>query len=1015
MSLEVSEVTIREICEPFETSNQNVKSWCDWMRNFHTKSDTNVDVVEENIVLNNAQKVAILGARRVFKAMCVDLISSLSSNPDYNAVLQTTLQFVLYIEGSMMPLHIILEKFLKNTKKSLVVETLTLEPGTNIVSNPSATYEKLKDFIETTFTATNCLYNNVTDQGLTDDRFKLLKELDIDVQKVTVNFSNWKTIVINGLMTRLNYGILGRVEITRKKLTLDRVESFLNIHDFTSLTSSEVRKMLEVFHSHIFNYILSEKNPKLKNVKAVGRKTLEPKQIKMILSGVNYAGVHPLISGPIEAKMRKNLTKLLNDVELENKFVPELAHVVVDTFQKARLHQGHRVGIIAAMAVGEDASQAGLRSFHNAGVTGATGFDRVKEVTDNPNIDKVRNGFTIIAIEGKPDAIQAQLYAHLIEETRVSDICQIVVGRTLPTVPEISTEFGETPVFVAEAGGWQERYIALSRFLTTPDQKQKDMHRPKFDRPNWILRLRCDKSKMYQKRITPTTIAQIIENAFSDMRAIPSDFATGLIDIYINTSGIGKNFGISDEYAKLTMQSIPILSGKIIQGVYGFSKTVIEKFDITIFISKIYKIDENRHHVIFNSHDVKINGVPKEDLLIFLRNKVTPTGVITELPDMTFEVTGFEGDLRARILAPEVVRLVDFVDSRQENDSNFTVKLNKHKLLSEEDISVLELSQFFEKQNELKTFASIDIKFNRNDFSVSLSRSVDFTPKVLAEEFQRFGISDQVSFGDDSIVYDNVRADADYERFQIALRGYNSNISSKVDRKAKRITLTLHPMSVSGAWNLLEAIQDCSTTIYTTFTARKRQRLGERYRIIAKGIGIENLAQVEFVNIYATHSSVSREHYKYFDIECARDYINSELVLNVGGDIGDRHLGLISDAMCYMGSPIKLKLSGKRATNSGPLSTAYVQETLKLLMDSAAGYQTDDLNSAVGMTLIGDFNRGEYGHNDNTVELEKTESAIDLLMSSTVTTRKVVKPKAKPEQKPTIVTTNRLRDLLKDE
>jgi hypothetical protein len=1015
MSLEVSDITIRDICEPFEVSNPEVSRWCEWMRNFHTDPEAGSDVIDDNITLNTAQKVAILGARRVFIAKGTELVSSLSSHPNYQQVLKAVRLHVLRIEGSMIPLHVIFDRLLKGAKNSKLSKTLTDEPGTNIVSNPKFAYGNLETFIVSTFTFTQCLYNNTTDEGLSDDRYELLKALDVDVQATTVNFNNWNPTIVTGLMKQLNNSIHPKVDSSKRQQVLERVEALLNAQDFTSITLEEIKMTLEVFHALVPGYILAAMKVKLRPVEAKGRTNLEPKHIEQVLKSVEYAGLHPRIKGPIETHMRRNLTEQLKSIQLESKFVPELAYTVQNTFQSARVTQGHRVGAIAAMAVGEDASQAGLRSFHHAGVSGATGFDRVKEVTDNPDLDNVTNGFTIIAIKGNPDESQAQLYVHLIEETRISDICEIVVGRRDVKVPEISKTFGETPIFEAEKGGWQDRYVNLVRLLDmkkTKDQKSQDSSRPSFNRPEWLLRLRCNKSKMYQKRITPANIAEIIEGHFADMRVIPSDFETGLIDVYVDTRGSSQNFGIADAYAKLTMQSIPVLSGKIVQGVYGFHSTFTEKFEITKFISSI-KQSEGSHVINFNPREVKVNGISSEDITNFLRNKIGPTAtlrVVTDTSvrvpkDLSYQVVGFEGNLREKILAPEVVRLVDVVTSKSDRDGSLVVQLDKRKMLAVEDVSVYEVLNFFSKQNELQTFASIDISFDRSDFTVTLSRAQDFTPQVLAEEFSRFGVSSEVSFQADSIVYNNVRSDVDYARFQIAVKGYGSNLSAKVNRKERQITLTLHPMSVSGAWGLLEAIQDCNSKIYTTFAARKRQRLGERYRILTKGIGLSKLVQLEFVNIYATHSSVPREYYKYFDIEAARDYINSELVLNVGGDIGDRHLGLISDVMCYMGNTIKMKLSGKRATNAGPLATAYVEQSFKLLMDSAAGYQFDNLNSAVGMTLIADFNRGQYGSHGDEKASDETKSAIDLLMSSTVTTRKVVKPKPQePEHKVKIVT-----------
>lgn len=999
MNFKVSDATITSICSPFEKTNDEILTWCDWMRNFDRSVQPNITLKEDGIDINSSQEVAIIGTRKVFNAKAKELLFDMKSSPDFDNILSSVQNYILYIEGSLRPLNVIFEGILSGDTKS-GLQKLTSLPGRALVENPKAGYALLTEFIFNTFNGEQNLYNNENDDGLTDDRSEMLKLLNIDVSKTRVNFGNWNAVVTEGIVNHVNVSILKLVSVQRKQYFMDLVKSILVSHDFTHMTFIELQKTLKVLATLSYGFIIKMEKKKLIRVENPGRLPLTKDQISTIHSGVNYAGVHPLISGVIESRVRGNLEKQMQKLKLEKKFIPELTHVVGSTFQTARLKNGHRVGIIAAMSVGENASQAGLRSFHHAGVSDATGFDRIKQVTDNPSIDKVKNGFTIIALNGSPSRVEAYNYVQEIQETRISDVCQVTVGRSSDEVDEISEQFGETPVFVAEPGGWQDRYIKISGKMKSLLEKDPAGERVSTQRPKWLIRLKCNKDRLYEMRMTPVDIAQLIERNIRDARAIASDFTTGLIDVYVNTSGSSQNLGINTDYSKLVMEVAPKLSGILIKGLVGFSKALIQKFEISKFISTIQKVD-NSHIVAFNYRDCKLDGVSEDDTYQFLVNKVGSTVKIIKQPEMTFIVEGFVGDLRKRILEPETVKLVDLVLSKDEEDNVLTIKLDKQKALNIHDVDVFEIMSFFQKQNELTTFAPVDIEFNRSDFAVIIRRSHTFTPQDIAKELERFGISEEVSFQGDNIVYSNIRFDADYQRLQIMLRGYGPTLKSKLDRKAKQLTITLYPMSLLGAWSILESIQDCKGITYTTFMSRKRESYNNRYRILAKGIGYDQLSDTEFVNIYATHSSVPIEYYKYFDIEAAFDYINSELVLNAGAEVGNRHLALISDTMCYMGAPIKLKLSGKRATHSGPLATAYFEQTLKLLMDSAAGSRVDNLTSAVGMTLVGDFQRGDYGDEDARKQDTRVESAIDLLMQSTVTTRKVVKTKVEKPKKQT--------------
>jgi hypothetical protein len=1004
MNFQVSEVTIASICEPFEVQNDEIHTWCDWMRNFHLLDEAVRPREEEGIEIKSAREVAIVGARNVFFAKGRELVGSLSQMPNFESVLTSVRDHVLHIEGSVIPVSEQLKAFFTKTKKKDILRRLTVEPGRNIVTNANASYAQLQEFIANTFTGDKCLYNNQTDEGLTEDRYELLKLLRINVRETKVDFSTWNQVILEGIVRTLDGAILGRVAREKKEKVVNNIRELLTSNDFTSVTTAEMTKLISVLEQYVFTYILQSAQVKLKPAESKGRSKLSPADIDMILNGVTYNGVHPLIAKPIEENMRRTLRARLEKLEIEKKFVPEIAHSVRTAFENSRLRQGARVGIIAAMSIGEDSSQAGLRAFYHAGVTVATGFERVKQVTDNPAVDKATGGFTTIGIKGNPDETQANIYANLIEETKISDLCEITVGRRDAFVPEISTEFGETPIFEAVPGGWQDRAIAIIHALTSLRDQNVELSRPPTTRPKWIIRLTCDKNKMFLKRFTPTHLAQIIESSFLDIRAIPSDFSTGLVDLYANVNCTDNvNFGIDPDYAKLSMKVVQNVANKIVQGIPGFTKALVEKFEFSKFIVGIQS-SGSRHVVTFHPRDVRLNGVTSEDLETFLKVKVGSQAKVTAEPNWTFQVDGFEGKLRERILAPETVRLVDLVDRKEESPEVYTVFLNRKKILEQEDVSVEDMMSFFEKQKDLATFAPVDVTFDRVNFTVKITRARSFTPPAIAATFEKFGLSTKISFTENSIVYENVSLDADFQRLQTAVRSYGLNVKARLEREAKRLVITLHPMSLSGAWSLIESTQDCSSTSYITFPSRRRERACSRYRIMAKGIGIEDLAMMKFVNIYATHSSIPREHYKFFDIEVARDYINSELVRNVGADIGDRHLGLISDIMCYMGTPIKLKLSGKRATAAGPLATAYFQESYKLLMDAAAGYQVDNLTSSVGMTLIGDFQRGHYSVKEEKEEDDKTESAIDLLTACTVTTRKVVKKKkGESKQEPDVV------------
>jgi hypothetical protein len=656
-------------------------------------------------------------------------------------------------------------------------------------------------------------------------------------------------------------------------------------------------------------------------------------------------------------------------------------------------------------------------------------------------VDKAKAGgkaFTKIELLGMPTREEAAVFARKLEETYIPDLCEIHIGRTSEDVPDTHGIFGDSPVFVMEKGGWQERYISIIRKLGQSHQTQG---RPSFDRPPWIVRLVCKKEKMFQARISPANIAMIIEERYNNYRAIPSDFYTGLIDVYVTLDGKGAPGDEPQDraHSELQLEVKPQLRGISLQSVIGFSKTLVEKYSITRFISRVTH-SQGGHVVEFSSKDIRYNGVPLEQLDEFVRYKAGKDVQVEVSKDgLTFTLKGFVGNLHAHLIALATIKLEDAVkevkgsgkeggmggeerrgkgggegeersgkeegkrEGETEERDTFKIALNRDFLRVQNGVAVESLVDFFAKQNELKTFESVEIGFDRNTFVVTIGRASGFTPEGIVSEFKRFNISDNIETTADSIIFNNVKDTGDLERFQIAVESYSRTLVTVTKPKERKITLTLYPLHFEAAWSLLVNVNTGCQIIPTTFVAQRWQRLSERYRILARGIGLDQLAFLPFVNIYATISSTPMEHFEVFGIEAARKYIMNELATNAGSNVGNRHLSLIADAMTYVGQPIKVKLSGKRATMAGAIATASMEQSLKLLLDSSLANAQDELKSAAGMTFIGDFDRGSLPTSKREEEEKELESVLSSIFDVTPKVRTRGKKEVEKKSKPPVV------------
>ena len=723
------------------------------------------------------------------------------------------------------------------------------------------------------------------------------------------------------------------------------------------------------------------------------RRKLNTDEINNLAEVIQFPTTEPRIASVTTERVRSTLEKQLVKIELEPEYVAHLKSIMSERFQGALIPEGHPIGMIASQALGENASQAGLRSFHHAGITGDTGFDRIKSVTDLPSVEKSKNPFTSIALKGQPSRYEAEVYAHKIEDTRLGDICEIVVGRGHANVPEMSEFFGHSPVFEAEQNGWQNTYINLLKVFGLDETSA----RGSFQRPDWVIRLIFDKDKMFQRRISMMNIVEVIEQPKSDLRVLISDINTGIAEVCYtggrveSLEGDEKN---QEQHSYLMNNVIPILKEIKIQGVVGFTKTIVEKYTIVSFITET-SAQDNLLIVKFSHQDILLNGVPEFQIISLIATKAkVPRGNVRHVGKSVYQAFGMTIELkefRDRLRAPEVVELSSLVSSTEWGNGDAPVsliRLDREIMRLQNEVSVEDVLNFFQHQNDLPVFSSVEIEFDRSNLVVMITDAADFNPADIYERIKRFLPEADPEYQDNSFTI-KVNAEDDLDPVEIVKRDYQDCLELDVGLDGK-LKVTLIQADHKLVWEKLTVFDNGCLRIPTTFTAEKRDKDAHRYRILARGVGTAALSKLYYVNIYATIPSVPWEIFNYFDIEATACYIQSELVLNGGAEIGNRHLGLVADTLTYIGYPIKMKKSGKEAQRAGVLATASFQEAFSVTIDMAAGNVHDELKSSVGMTFKGDFSQAEVAAKRKIKE-EAIDSGIAILTNSTISTRSAKK------------------------
>lgn len=740
------------------------------------------------------------------------------------------------------------------------------------------------------------------------------------------------------------------------------------------------------------------------------RRKLNAQEVSNLLDVVQFPNTEPRVNAAMTERVRSTLEKQVSKIELESEYVAHLKSIMSERFRGALIPERHPIGMIASQALGENASQAGLRSFHHAGITGDTGFDRIKSVTDLPSVEKSKNPFTSIALKGHPSRYEAEIYAHKIEDTRLSDICEFVVGRGRADVPEMSEIFGHSPLFEAEKGGWQDNYISLLKIFGHDENSQ----RGSFDRPDWVVRMIFNKDKMFQRRISMMTIVEVIEQSKSDLRVLISDINTGLAEVCYTgqkTETLSGDEPTQAEHSYLMNNIIPSLKEIKVQGVVGFTKTIVEKYTIVSFVSET-SLTNGVLTVKFSHQDILLNGVPEFQIISLIAIKArVPQANVRHLGKSVYEATGVGIELkefRDRLRAPEVVALADAVLTSDWGQQS-VIQLNRDFLRLQNEVSIGEMESFFLHQGDLPVFSSVEIEFDRANLQVFIRDADDFNPATIYEKIKRYLPEGEPSYQDNSFTL-KISAEDNLDPLELVKRDYQDCLALSIGLNSV-LTVELLEPDHRKVWNKLVVFDNGCMEIPTTFSAEKRDKDAHRYRILARGVGTAALSKLYYVNIYATIPSVPWEIFNYFDIEATACYIQSELVLNGGAEIGNRHLGLVADTLTYIGHPIKMKKSGKEAQRAGILATASFQEALSVMIDMSAGNVHDNLKSSAGMTFKGDFSEAEAAALKNVKE-RSVDSAIALLQNSDMSKRAAKKTVTQARQAPSAPVKSRAKNRL---
>ena len=254
-----------------------------------------------------------------------------------------------------------------------------------------------------------------------------------------------------------------------------------------------------------------------------------------------------------------------------------LLETLTTNYNKAVVHPGEMVGMIAAQSIGEPTTQMTLNTFHFAGVASKSnatrGVPRVEEIlslSENPKKPSV----TIHLKQDERDNIEkAQELKYSLEYTSLRDVVESVSICFDPD--NLQTLIEEDQPLLAEYNAFQNMVAECQG----DDFEQSD----DVEMSKWIVRMELDKESMLDKHISTDDIHFALSNSYGDdINCVYADMNADKLVFRVrlsqsNTSSKTKSLDQSDEIYKLKNFQNNLLDNIILRGVKKIPKVLLRK------------------------------------------------------------------------------------------------------------------------------------------------------------------------------------------------------------------------------------------------------------------------------------------------------------------------------------------------------------------------------------------------------------------------------------------------------
>ena len=314
-----------------------------------------------------------------------------------------------------------------------------------------------------------------------------------------------------------------------------------------------------------------------------------------------------------------SLKKCILKYKFTKKHIDYIADEIIKTYNRAMIEPGDMVGVLAALTLGEPATQMTISDFHSAGVSksGITGVPRLKEIyTPSPNI---KNPMTIIYFDKK----------HNKNLDYLNKISLNLINISINDIKHsISIYYDNNTDFETNTEMKIDDIKEKSIYKNSNSNKNSCLNH--INNLDWVIRIEFDKEKLLMNEIKLKDIVTIIayewENRLKDKKQnkqkiilkilfnkilqlaiLSNDDNNNKPVIHIRFNIIDYNMEVMEEFIKTFIQEIQIKGTNDI-------KSLLDKGPLKI---NSLSYDENNDTVDDFEYIIRTEGINMHEIIKF--------------------------------------------------------------------------------------------------------------------------------------------------------------------------------------------------------------------------------------------------------------------------------------------------------------------------------------------------------------------------------------------------------------